>query len=87
MAAAEFVKLAKTRLTRVAAPAMLTAGRSGPADHDYHSMSGLLRKRPDLCETANVAKGPGCVKSRTDAMILRVNRRSGALDVRLRGGD
>ena len=34
-----------------------------------------------------VAKGPGCVKSPTDAMILRVNRRSGALDVRLRGGD
>jgi len=33
------------------------------------------------------ANGPGCVKSRTDAMILRVNRRSGALDVRLRGGD
>jgi hypothetical protein len=32
-------------------------------------------------------RGPGCVKSPTDAMILRVNRRAGALDVRLRGGD
>ena len=31
--------------------------------------------------------GPGCVKSRTDAMILQVNRQAGATDVRLRGGD
>ena len=31
--------------------------------------------------------GPGCVKSRIDAMILRVNRRVGARDVRLRRGD
>ena len=32
-------------------------------------------------------RGPGCVKSPIDAMILRVNRQTGALDVRLRGGD
>jgi hypothetical protein len=31
--------------------------------------------------------GPGCVKSRTAAMILFLNRRSGATDVRLCGGD
>jgi hypothetical protein len=31
--------------------------------------------------------GPGCVESRIDAMILRVNRRVGARDVRLRRGD
>ena len=30
--------------------------------------------------------GPGCVKSPIDATILRVNRRAGAMDVRLRGG-
>jgi hypothetical protein len=31
--------------------------------------------------------GPGCAKNPLDAMILRVNRRAGAMDVRLRGGD
>jgi hypothetical protein len=32
-----------------------------------------------------VAKGPGCVKSCTDVMIVFLNRRSGATDVRLCG--
>jgi hypothetical protein len=31
--------------------------------------------------------GPGCVKSGSDAMILRVNRQAEAMHVRLRGGD
>ena len=46
-----------------------------------------LAPRATMIATQYVAMGPGCVKSPTDAMILRVNRRSGALDVRLRGGD
>jgi hypothetical protein len=33
------------------------------------------------------AMGPGCVKSRPDAMILFLNRPAGATDVRLCGGD
>ena len=36
---------------------------------------------------ANDATGPGCVKSRFDAMILRVNRQAEAMHVGLRGGD
>ena len=35
----------------------------------------------------NDAKGPGCVKSRTDVMILFLNRRAGATNVRLCGRD
>jgi len=33
------------------------------------------------------AVGPGCVKNPVDVMILSVNRRAGAMDVGLRGGD
>ena len=39
------------------------------------------------CVEGMTACDPGCVKSRTDAMILFVNRRAGATDVRLRRGD
>ena len=35
----------------------------------------------------NEGMGPGCVKSRTDAMILFLNRQAGATDVRLCGRD
>ena len=40
-----------------------------------------------LLREANDAMGPGCVKSRTDAMILFLNRQAGATDVRLCGRD
>ena len=39
------------------------------------------------CPGGSDAKGPGCVKSRPDAMIRFLNRRAGATDVRLCGGD
>jgi len=52
------------------------------------SESGLSRHRcRDRGPIATAEKGRGCVKSRTDAMILQVNRQAGATDVRLRGGD
>jgi hypothetical protein len=41
----------------------------------------------DLLQLLTTARGPGCVKSPIDAMILRVNRQLGAMDVRLRRGD
>jgi hypothetical protein len=41
----------------------------------------------DLLQLLTAAPGPGCVKSPVDAMILRVNRQLGAMDVRLRRGD
>jgi hypothetical protein len=64
-------------------------GHSRPGEPLSPTIYYPLSSESDLivARTRNDAKGPGCVKSRTDAMILRVNRRSGALDVRLRGGD
>ena len=44
-------------------------------------------KRTQRCGAKTVAMGPGCVKSRSDAMILQVNRQAEAMHVRLRGGD
>ena len=51
------------------------------------SISRLLRLRNrTLLKVIDLsASGPGCVKSPIDVMILRVNRRAGAMDVRLRG--
>ena len=46
--------------------------------------SGEITVRLAAAQMAEI--GPDCVKSRSDAMILRVNRQ-GATDVRLRGGD
>src|SRR5580765_90899 len=40
-----------------------------------------------LAPRAPSIHGPGCVKNPIAAMILRVNRRAGAMDVRLRGRD
>jgi hypothetical protein len=40
-----------------------------------------------FCAVHESAIGPGCVKSRTDAMILFLNRQAGATDVRLCGRD
>jgi len=47
----------------------------------------LLQLRTLGPATLASATGPGCVKSRADAMILQVNRQAEAMDVRLRGGD
>jgi hypothetical protein len=54
---------------------------------------GLLAIADEVIEIAvlfaavrGAAHGPGCVKNPIAAMILRVNRRAGAKDVRLRGG-
>ena len=51
---------------------------------------GLVDFLEKLIPRAGVWLEPGitpCVKSPIDARIPRVNRRAGAMDVRLRGGD
>ena len=49
-------------------------------------MSASIRSGSEL-NGEDDAKGPGCVKSRTDAMICFLNRQAGATDVRLCGRD
>jgi hypothetical protein len=50
-------------------------------------MVGRREKASYLPALQNDAIGPGCVKSRTDAMILFLNRQAGATDVSLCGRD
>jgi hypothetical protein len=45
----------------------------------------IALKAEDITAVQNVAIGPGCVKSSRDVMILFLNRRAGATDVRLCG--
>jgi hypothetical protein len=45
----------------------------------------LIQLRTPVPATLDSATGPGCVKSRSDAMILQVNRQAEAMHVRLRG--
>src|SRR3974390_1305439 len=56
-------------------------GALGLAAGGGRQLASLPRQAYRLCRMT-VAIGPGCVKSRSDAMILQVNRQ-GATDVRL----
>jgi hypothetical protein len=51
------------------------------------SNHGIYRVEWCLLHLLRAAFGPACVKSRTAAMILFLNRRLGATDVRLCGRD